>query len=233
MTPHEIALGTRLELELLNRHGEKVGHTFVSQLLEHLDDGQMVISCPIHEARLVFIPKDTNIRLTFINFKQGLLGFTAVVTGRDYKGKIAILAVRPESDLVRIQRRMHYRLDIVGNVLLWPEQAEGDKNGPSGNEAPVKPVPVKAYSKNISGSGLCVLTDINIPVDALVRAKLNLPNLPVFDVKCRVLRSRLIENKRGKKFELGLCFIEIAGKDQDDLIRYIFEQQRLLLQREK
>ena len=216
MTPQEIGLGTRLELELLNRHGEKVGHTFVSQLLEYQSDGQLVISSPIHEARLGFIPRDVNIRLTFIHFKHGLLGFTAVVTSREHKGKIAILVVRPDSEIVRIQRRMNYRLDMVGNLMLWLDQPE----------------PIKAYSKNISGSGLCVVTDKNIPIDSIIRTELDMPGLSVFDVKCRVLRSKLLESKRGKQFELGLCFVEISEKDQDNLIRYIFEQQRLLLKKE-
>lgn len=230
MTIQEIGLGTRLELELLNRQGEKVGHTYVSQLLEYQSDGQLIISSPIYEARLVFIPKDVNVRLTFVHYKQGLLGFTAVVTGREHKGNIAILVVRPDSEIVRIQRRMHYRLDMVGNVLLWPDLPE--EKGGQEKEGQVKPEPVKAYSKNISGSGLCILTDVNIPVGSIVRTKLDLPGLPVFDVKCRVLRSKLVEDKRGKQFELGLCYIEIGSKDQDNLIRYIFEQQRLLLKRE-
>ncbi|HEX2947669.1 MAG TPA: PilZ domain-containing protein [Clostridia bacterium] len=217
MTPQEIDLGTRFELELLNRQGEKVGNTFVSQLLEHQADGSMVISSPIHEARLVFIPMDVHIRLTFIHVKHGLLGFTAVVTFREHRGNIAILVVRPDNEIIRIQRRMHYRLDMVGNVLLWlDEESE----------------PIKAYSKNISGSGLCLATEINIPVDTVIKAKLELPGLPVFSVACRVLRSRLVESKRGKQFEVGLSFMEIAKKDQDTLIRYIFMQQRLLLKRE-
>ncbi len=218
MTPKEINLGTRLELELLNRQGEKVGTTFVSQLLEHQGDGLLIISSPIHEARLVFIPKDTNIRLTFIHSKHGLLGFTAAVAGREHRGNIAILIVKPVSEIIRIQRRMNYRLDMVGNAKVWLDADSSD--------------PIRAYTKNVSGSGLCIITDINIPVDSVINAELDLPGLPVFSVGCRVLRSKLVEGKRGKHFELGLCFMEIAKKDQDILIRYIFEQQRLLLKKE-
>ncbi len=217
MTANEINLGTRLELELLNRQGEKVGNTFVSQLLEHQGDGLLVISSPIHEARLVFIPRDINIRLTFIHSKHGLLGFTAIVEGREHRGNIAILLIKPVSEIIRIQRRMHYRLDIVGNAKVWLDE-ESD--------------PIKAYTKNISGSGLCIVMDNNVPVDSVIKAELNLPGLPVFSVGCRVLRNRLIESQRGKQFELGLCFIQIAKKDQDILIRYIFAQQRLILKKE-
>lgn len=219
MTPKEINLGTRLELELLNRQGEKVGNTYVSQLLEHQNDGLMVISSPIYEARLVFIPMDVHVRLTFIHSKHGLLGFTAVVTGREYRGNIAILVIKPDSEITRIQRRMHYRLDMVGNVHVWLD-------------ADAKSEPIRAYSKNISGSGLCIVTENNIPVGSLVKAELDLPGLPVFSVCCRVLRNNLIEGNRIKYFELGLCFMEIAKKDQDILIRYIFEQQRLILKKE-
>lgn len=217
MTPNDINLGTRLELELLNRQGEKVGTTYVSQLLEHQSDGLLVISSPIHEARLVFIPKDINIRLTFIHGKHGLLGFKAVVTDREHRGNIAMLLIRPDSEIIIIQRRMNYRLDMVGDVQFW---LDAESN------------PIKAYSKNISGSGLCIVTEKNIPVDSVIKAELDLQDLPVFSAGCRVLRSKLLESKRGKQFELGLCFMEIAKKDQDNLIRYIFEQQRLILKKE-
>ncbi len=217
MTPKEVTLGTRLEFELLNRQDEKAGKTFVSQLLEHQSDGSMVISSPIHKARLVFIPTDIHIGLSFIHSKHGLMGFTAVVEGREHRDNIAVLVVRPVSEIIRIQRRMDYRFDIVGNVRIWLDE-ESD--------------PIKAYSKNISGSGLCIITENNIPVDSVIKVELDLPGLPVFGTECRVLRSKLVEDKRGKQFELGLSFMEIAKKDQDILIRYIFEQQRLLLKKE-
>ena len=47
MTPQEIMIGTRLELEMLNSSGERIGNVYVSQLLDHQEDGTMVISAPI------------------------------------------------------------------------------------------------------------------------------------------------------------------------------------------
>jgi hypothetical protein len=43
--------------------------------------------------------------LTFIHSKHGLLGFTAVVAGREHRGNIAILVIKPESEIIRIQGR--------------------------------------------------------------------------------------------------------------------------------
>jgi hypothetical protein len=62
MTPQEIKLGTRLEFEMLNKQDEKVGNTFISQLLEHQDDGSIVISAPITESRVVFVPAGITVR---------------------------------------------------------------------------------------------------------------------------------------------------------------------------
>ena len=73
MTPQDIALGTRLELEMIDDNGERIGNVYVSQLLEHQEDGTMVISAPISGSRVIYIPDGITIRLTFIDPIQGLL----------------------------------------------------------------------------------------------------------------------------------------------------------------
>jgi len=216
MSPMEISIGTRLELEVFDIGGEKVGSTYVSQLLEYQDDTLLVISAPIHEARLVYIPDDTTIRLTFINRKQGLLGFTARVKSKEFRGNVAVLLVEPEGEIMKIQRRMNYRLDIVLDVLMWlPEK---DKQNP-----------VKACTKNISGSGLCVISETEVPNKAEIKLELELPGEICIITKCLILRVTPVELGKRKGYELGMCFTEISKKDQDDLIKFIFDQQRLLI----
>ena len=141
MTPQEIMIGTRLELEMLNSSGERIGNVYVSQLLDHQEDGTMVISAPIFGSRVVFIPDGITIRLTFVHQVHGLLGFTAVVNTRGLQGKIAVLTVTPAADIIKIQRRMHYRLEIIltqsfvrqTREAIWKVQALGKHNRRYGN----------------------------------------------------------------------------------------------------
>lgn len=218
MTPQEIRIGTRLELELMNRNGERVGRAYVSQLLEHQDDS-IVVSAPIFESRLIYIPTEAQIRLTFMH-REGLLGFFAQVTSREMRGNIAVLVVNPITGLEKTQRRTHYRLDCMIDTVLMLLDKDGNQTN------------TKALTKNISGSGLCLLTEVNIPIRTDVCMELTMPDGTSIPARGRVIRNTEIEIKKVIKYELGLHFIEIAKKDQDYIIRYIFQQQRLLLKKE-
>lgn len=223
MTSREIQIGTRLELELLNRNNEKVGDTYVSQLLERQENNCLIISAPIFEARLIFISLQTQLRLTFIHHKYGLLGFTALVIGREFRGNIAVLIVQPVNEPVKIQRRTHFRLDCMADVLVRPNETN--------SKADHKPA-IKAFTKNISGSGLCIVTSVNIPKNSEVDIELSLADNILIIAKCIVIRNTQFEVKKSKSYEIALHFTDISQKDQDNLIRYIFEQQRMQLKKE-
>ena len=255
MTPQEVKIGTRLEFEMLNKNDEKVGNTFVSQLLEHQDDCSIVISAPITESRVVFVPTGITVRLTFVHQLHGLLGFKAQVRSKEYKGNIAVLIAEPDENIEKIQRREHFRLDVITDALIWPDdtqsgpgdsenadaeasgtQAAGEniKQDPlSASDKAAEADPVKAYTRNLSGSGVCIISDTNFPKGTNVKIELDLDNDIKFKARCVILRSQQIEVRRGKSYELGLHFTELTKRDQDNLIKYIFEQQRLLLKKDK
>lgn len=233
MTPKDIRIGTRLELDVLNNKGEKTGSVYISQMLEYRHDGSVIISAPISEARLIFVPTDANIHLTFTDRQKGLFGFSAIVRGRDIHGNVAVLIVEPVSGIEKMQRRTHFRLSIALKALIFPaagEELYGVRDEDSvkspGAEVFTMQKPVTAITKNISGSGLCLVTDIDIPKNSLTAVELELPDYMTVSAECKVLRNIKFYDDKGKRYELGLCFTKIAKKDQDSLIRYIYRQQR-------
>jgi c-di-GMP-binding flagellar brake protein YcgR len=233
MMPKDIRIGTRLELDVLNNKGEKTAGTFISQMLEYRDDGSLIISAPISEARLIYIPTDVNIRLTFTDRQKGLLCFGAIVRGRDMYNNVAVLVIEPVSGMEKIQRRMHYRLDIALNAQIFPElrgELYGAQDKDSIKSSAVEDFnmqkPVAAITKNISGSGICLVTDIDIPKDSLTGVELELSDNKAISAECKVVRNIKLYGDKGKRYELGLCFTKITKKDQDLLISYIYRQQR-------
>lgn len=235
MMPQDVQIGTRLELVVLNNKGEKTGSTYISQMLEYHDDGFILISAPISEARLIYIPDDTHISLSFTDRKKGLLGFNAIVNGRGMRDNVAILIVEPLSDIDKMQRRMHYRLSIAINALIFPaaggesyDEQDQDKDSvkSSGAEEFNIQKPITAVTKNISGSGLCLVTDIDIPKESIIGVELDLSDNIMISAECKVIRNIKFYDDKGKRYELGLCFTKITKKNQDSLIRYIYKQQR-------
>lgn len=222
----EIPAGTRFELELLNNSDEKTGYIYVSQLLEPIKDGSlpMVISTPIFEARLVFIPLSGKIRISFFHKKYGLMGFTATVEAKEIRGNLSILKVNARSELEKIQRRQHYRVDC-----LLPAEYKVLSTTSVNLES-------KAFSKttvkNISGSGACIVTEVNIPEKSVLELQVHLDSGISIKAICIILRNQTIEVKKAKSYELGLHFVDISKKDQDAIIKFAFEQQRLLLKKD-
>ena len=220
MTPQEVTIGTRFELEVFDKNGEKVGQTYVSQLLEIQGDGSFVISAPIHEARLVFIPRGTQLHLTFVHRRLGLLGFPVLTAAMEYRGNVAVLIVKAIGKLESVQRRMNYRLETVLEAYITPvDDADAE--------------PLAVYSKNISGSGLCLISEKSFPLHSEVLVELTLASDLSISAKCAILRSSTTQLKKGTGYELGMAFTDISKKCQDILIKYIFDQQRLQIKREK
>jgi len=227
MSPQDIVIGTRLELEMLDDNGERIGNVYVSQLLEHQEDGTIVISAPISGSRVIYVPDGITIRLTFIDPIQGLLGFTAVVGYKEYRGKVAVIIVKPGTEILKIQRRMHYRLEIVLDAAIRPVNAVGTA------KAEEKTDPVKVCTKNISGSGACIISETDIPKNTMLEMELDLTDGTQIKTRGVVVRSQEVEARKGRNYEVGVYFTDISKKDQDRLIRYIFEQQRILLKKDR
>ncbi len=223
MKIHEMKTGTRLELELLD-YGEKTGNKYISQLLEPPNGDSIIVSAPIYESRLIFIPINIRLGVTFFHSRYGLMGFTANVTLRENRGNLSVLELHVETPLENIQRRKHYRLDSLINVeyRLYSAQNKNEEE---------KPAYKKVMAKNISGSGACIIVDEEIPLKSVLDITLHLSDTLQAKAVCNVVRCTPLELDKVSKFELGLHFAEISAQNQDNIIKYIFEQQRVLLKK--
>jgi len=218
MTPRNIRLGTRFELEIIEKNGEKVGGTYISQLLEHQKDGLLVISVPIYGTQLVFIPDNILLRLSFVHAQHGLIVVNAQVKAKASRGNVDVLIVEPVGELEINQRRSNFRLDINSDVLIWLYNSNENK-------------PIKAYTKNISGSGLCVVCDTYIPKKTKVKIELSLPTDLNICAECVILRIKPSNMRNGYGYELGMHFTDISKNDQDALVKFIFDWQRMLIKK--
>jgi c-di-GMP-binding flagellar brake protein YcgR len=219
----KIAIGTRLEMKILDSYAEKSDNLYISQLLEHGKNNTLIISTPIHEARLVYVPMDGLIRLFFLYQDLGLVTFTAKVTYKGTRGNISIIGIVPVSDFEKIQRRKYYRLDC----LLKAEYTFLDEDGGTSEE-----IWKNAVCKNISASGACFVIEEQFPRGKVIKCRITLNDTTGIAAIAVVLRIEKLENST-RRFEHGLYFKEISESDQNKLIKFIFEQQRLLLSKAK
>ncbi len=224
MEVRDLKIGTRLELEILDGDGKKIGNTYVSQVLEPVKDRTLIISAPIYESRLIYVPMNGKVRITFFHSRYGLQGFNAVVTAREQKENLSILCVQAETEPDKIQRRTHYRLDCTldAEYGIYSDNPEKETD-----QSHYK----HALTKNISGSGACIVVREDIAKNTLLDVRISFSETVKIGAVCRVIRCTPLETEKISRYEIRLQFTDITAQDQDYIIKYIFEEQRRLLKK--
>lgn len=231
MNADVMTLGMKLDLELINSFDQRIGQPYVSQLMDIIDDKNIMIAAPIHETRLTLIPTGTRIRLIFKHSRYGLLNVLGIVSGKEKKGNLLTFSIIINGPIEKIQRRMYYRLPCILNVgycLQKESESEAD-TGQSTESSEQKEEWKKGITKNISGSGVCIVVDEKLPTGSKLKIRINLGKGQEINVVCKVARCEKLENSISQKYELGLGFLQIEKKCQEAMVKFIFAQQNKLL----
>jgi c-di-GMP-binding flagellar brake protein YcgR len=224
MNVHEIKIGTKLELDLIDSLVWKNSHTHISQLLDVLDENNIIIASPIRRSRFVHIPLNSSVRLIFFQPGYGLISCTGKITSIGAEGNLPELKVYLDSGFEKVQRRTHYRLDCNLDVKY--------------RKASLKPEESKlkyknAITRNISGSGVSITTEESIETDTRLELLISINPDTVVRTVCIVMRSGRTGEENGSKYEIGLHFVSISEKDRNTIIKFIFKQQILMLKNRK
>jgi c-di-GMP-binding flagellar brake protein YcgR len=233
-----IKIGTRFELELVNSLGEKVGQTYISQLIDSLDGDKIAIATPIRGSRVLFIPIGSTARLYFLDKKLGLLSLLVKLESKMDSGNIQCIVAHAESDIEKIQRRKYYRLDcnltVYYRICEDTETAQSLKaeiRKPLENDS-AEPKYKKGLTKNLSGSGLCIITEEMLQKYSTLEVILWINDACYVRTVCSVMRASEIVTPREKKYEMGLHIDDITEGGQNQIIKYVFEKQKELLKRQ-
>jgi len=230
MNANDIRIGTKLEIEITDytkNNSDSNSSSYISQLLDVIDSKTISVAAPMGEGRLKFLSRDLKIFIYYLNEKQDLLYFKATVKEHKKNGPLDAFDIIIDSEISKIQRRRYYRLDvalscqyIICNQQLPSLLNESDFQ--KINEEDLK----TAYTKNISGSGFCLILEDSLESGTILDVTINLDDTAFVRVFAQVIRSI---NVQGKKYEVGTHYINISSRDSSFLTKYIFEKQRLIL----
>jgi c-di-GMP-binding flagellar brake protein YcgR len=86
---------------------------------------------------------------------------------------------------------------------------------------------MKAYTADISGGGVRLLTDEKLEPGQQVECRIPIGERDFLELKGLVVR--VVPCVEGNyKFEVGVKFVDILEAERDRLIQFIFQQQRRL-----
>lgn len=217
MRVKDIKTGTRLELEVFDDFGEKITPTFSSQFEWAVDEVTMVVAAPIFEGNIypVRIGWFMNVYFTV---RDDLFKFRTRVLSRGSKDNIAHLKLELIDDIVKIQRREFFRFEysipIEYRVVNSIHEEESEKE-------PMKP----AVTRDLSGGGLCIKLEEQIPLNKIMECRLSLGDLGEVSFFGKVVRSSNRPEDMKYKYEVGLLFRKIENRDKERIIRFIFREQ--------
>lgn len=229
--------GEKIELQTIERAilgaaADKKAYS--SKIFDILDDEQFEILMPMEKTKLILLPVDGVYDMCFYT-KKGLYQANVRVVDRYKSGSIYILLCELMTDLKKHQRREYYRyscvLDMESRLLDEDEKAAAER-GQIYYKAGLPLVDSRIV--DISGGGVRFTTKddyydegdvIYLSYELLVGKAMK-----KYEITGLVLAKRPIPEKLGE-FEYRLKYTNIEKTDREEVIRYIFEQERKNRQR--
>lgn len=221
----------------------KARKNYASQVLDIIDENTISISMPYGNGLMYVLEKEVKYRLFFYTSK-GLYQSFCNLEGIYRENNAIIAQVKLLSELEKIQRRQYYRLECVHEIdyrvitqeeMVLEDRLVANKFLNPEERAEVRKKLIqfdrtwqRASITDLSGGGAKFNSDI--PHMAGDRVKIKLDFISGGELKKLILRAVLIASykheNRKDKFEHRAEFYDIGKVDREDLIKYIFEQER-------
>lgn len=205
----QLELGDKIEI---SRTGHKdIKH--VCQVLDILDEDEYIISGPIKRSSIVHIAPNTLIDISYSKYQKGKYRFKALVL-QVYEKGIYKLRIKRNGEVIKIQERNYYRLPITLEVEKTFTVEEGIV------------IKENCITKDISGGGIAIFSnyDHNLRDELTINIKLRNKELTVKGQIIRISKT----DKKNYKYEIGIKFVEIDSKSREEIVKYIFNKQRVL-----
>ncbi|MFT4143810.1 MAG: flagellar brake protein [Mobilitalea sp.] len=241
-----LTLGDKIDIKPLSKDQTPLhnARSFVSQLLEIIDKDTLHIATPIMFGRVLMLNTDEYLNLFFYT-SQGLYKCNCKVLGNHKENNTVVTVVRIITKLEKYQRRQYFRLECLLDIeyRLIPldeellEQKILKKEITNIRELEQSKEQLKSYDKNwmkaividVSGGGARFFSAIQQSRGDKIKARMDLAVSG--SIKRLVINAKIIASSKSMDknaaFENRIEFLDIRPKDREDLIKYIFEQDRI------
>lgn len=240
MLEQYIQLGQRIDLESVTRimadgEPQQLRKVYSSKVYEILSEEKIEILMPYEQRRVVLLPVDSEYSIYFYT-ENGMLECKARIVDRYKSNNVFILVMELLTNLRKYQRREFYRYNCV--LELESRVLEEDEKALVGTPLQefVQDLPLqKSVIVDISGGGLRFLSNENYKEGSLLFCRYQLEqkdNEKVYEVIGKVLSAKPA-SKRPGFYEYRIQYQHIDNKKREEIIQYIFEEERKNRKKEK
>ena len=226
--------GERLEMQLVHKGGtagkeDGPAKVYISRVHEILSESTLEVSMPMEKTKLVLLPLNDEVDTCFYT-KLGLYQCYMRIVDRYKKDKVYLLKLEMTTNLRKFQRREFYRFSCTIEMQARALE-ETEKDSLEKHQSVVLDDDVKSLKKavviDLSGGGLRFIASEAYQIDELVHCRYQLfvgGRSKEYDLVGKVLKVRELERRPGE-FEHGVQFINVTPAIQDEIVKYIFEEE--------
>jgi hypothetical protein len=112
-----VRIGDKIELKQLDQKGKPIesANTYVSQVVDYIDEDTISIASPIKFNKIVMLNKWSSYRLYFYT-EKGLYQCNGYMLNVYRENNMTMIAVKLTSELMKVQRRQYFRLECIHDI---------------------------------------------------------------------------------------------------------------------
>lgn len=222
-----ISIGDKLNVEILINGEQETDaakrRIFNCRVMDMPSEYILRITMPFYEGRLVPLEIGTEYRIC-VYTQKGIYESDFVVVKRLKEGNLFMADMELQKDMKKVQRREFYRYGCRLETAYRIASAKEEIDPRDLRELEWK----KAVIVDISGGGIRMVTEHRETTPALIQLRFRLPlqdRMQEFLPYGNLLSSAPNENNPVIQ-ECHVMFEQISEKEREQIIRYIFEDER-------
>jgi len=235
-----ITQNDRIEMTAIDRGEEEQEDgskkVYQSSVLEIVSEDTLEITMPVDKSKLILLPVDSEYDLVFYG-ESGLYQCFARIIDRYKSNNVFILMVELTSNLRKYQRREFYRFSCALEMCarnLEEEEIQAIENCLPYALTPGLPLR-QSVIVDISGGGLRFVSSQQYEPESLLYCSYDLvikDERKKYEIVGRVLSVKELDNRPGN-YEHRVQYYGIDKGTREEIIKYIFEEERKNRQKER
>ena len=231
--------GNKVEIQAVERvkyndeaESKKVYQTTVYDVIS---EDRFELYMPMEKTKLILLSVDAEYDLYFYT-PSGLYQCFARVIDRYKSDNTYILLMELSSNLRKFQRREYYRLSCALEMNARSLEKEEIQSVEKKETYLVPGLPLKrSIIVDISGGGIRFIGDYEYKTDSMICCRYHLVvegKDKEYNLVAKVISVRELEDRPGT-FEHRAQYVNINTMEREEIIRFIFEEERKARKREK
>ncbi|MDE7403687.1 MAG: flagellar brake domain-containing protein [Lachnospiraceae bacterium] len=208
---------------------------YQTQVLDVLSEDRFEVRMPMEQSKLVLLPVNAEYEVLFYT-SMGVYQCLANVVDRYKTETQFVLLMELSSSLSKFQRREYYRLSCALDMEARPlEQEEIEALEQQKEFLNERRLLKRHVIVDISGGGIRFVGDSAYEPETMIYCRYKLERggkIKEYELIAKVLMVRKLEDKPGF-YEHRAHYINIDTAKREEIIRFIFEQERKNRKREK